>query len=174
LSDSAFVVRVPEAEGRVGDLRQRFDASAGLGVPAHVTVLFPFMPPEQINADVVRRAQAALAPLAPFALRLLRVGRFAATAWLAPEPAQPFIALTEALVGAFPGFLPFRGEHASVVPRLSVAHGSGEEAEIAAAELARRMHAHGPVESFCGSVALLDNASGPWRDRQVFALVALR
>jgi len=174
VSESAFIVRVPEAEGPVGDLRRRFDASARLGVPAHITVLFPFMPPEQITDAVLRRARAALAPLASFTFRLSRVGRFAATAWLAPEPAQPFIALTQALVGAFPGFLPFRGEHAGVVPHLTVANGSREEAEIAAAELARVMQAHGAIDGVCDSVALLDNASGAWRERQVFALGARR
>jgi hypothetical protein len=38
-------VNVPllEAEAVVGDLRARLDRSAGWGVPAHVTLLYPFL-----------------------------------------------------------------------------------------------------------------------------------
>lgn len=39
---TALIVLVPEAELAVSELRQRCDPSASLGVPAHVTVLFPF------------------------------------------------------------------------------------------------------------------------------------
>jgi hypothetical protein len=39
MAESAFIVRVPEAEACVSELRNRFDASVRLGVPAHITVL---------------------------------------------------------------------------------------------------------------------------------------
>ncbi|HEX9447459.1 MAG TPA: hypothetical protein VF920_05740 [Dongiaceae bacterium] len=35
---------VPEAEALVGALRARFDPSASQCVPAHVTLLYPFLP----------------------------------------------------------------------------------------------------------------------------------
>jgi hypothetical protein len=44
---SAVVVPVPEAEPRVGALRTALDPSAALGVPAHVTILYPFVAPAQ-------------------------------------------------------------------------------------------------------------------------------
>ena len=170
MPESAFIVRVPEAEACVGRLRERFDASARLGVPAHITVLAPFMSPELVTTTVIREAQAALSQVPSFAFSLATVARFAATAYLAPEPAQSFIALTEALVRAFPGFLPFRGEHASVVPHLTVANGSAVEAEVAAAELAALIQAHGPINSACNSVTLLENSSGRWKAMHVLAL----
>ena len=54
---SGLIVEVPEAEPAVARLRERLDASAPLGIPAHITVLFPFMPPGTIGP-------AALAGLA--------------------------------------------------------------------------------------------------------------
>lgn len=171
---SAFVVRVAEAESRVAALRQRFDASARLGVPAHVTLLHPFMPPRRITADVLQRARAALAAVPAFAYRLREVRRFPATAWLAPEPPAPFVALTEALVRAFPGFPPFGGAHPTIVPHLTVAHGNAEEASLAAAELAALMRARGPIECSCHQVCLLENADGRWRERQLFELPGRR
>jgi len=170
MAESAFIVHVPEAEGRVGALRQRFDASVKLGVPAHITVLVPFMSPERISAEVLAEAQAALNEVPAFSFTLASVARFAATAYLAPEPAQPFVALTEALVRCFPAYPPFAGEHDSIIPHLTVAHGSAAEAELAAAELADAMRAHGPITSRCASVELLENSSGVWRPMHVFAL----
>jgi hypothetical protein len=50
MAESAFIVRVPEAEPHVAHLRERFDPMALLGVPAHITLLYPFLSPEQIAA----------------------------------------------------------------------------------------------------------------------------
>jgi hypothetical protein len=49
-TQSAVLVPVPEAERAVSRHRARLDAAAALGVPAHVTVLFPFVPPSEIAA----------------------------------------------------------------------------------------------------------------------------
>ena len=168
--ETAFIVRVPEAEGHVASLRSRFDASIHLGVPAHITVLVPFMAPDQITQSVLVQIQAALSQVPSFAFSLCHVRRFPATAYLAPEPAEPFIALTEALVRTFPEFPPFRGEHESIVPHLTVANGNASEAEVAATELQAVVQSKGPVSSVCSSVSLLENSSGLWREVHVFAL----
>ena len=42
---SALLILVPAAEPAVGEHRARLDASARDGVPAHLTVLYPFLPP---------------------------------------------------------------------------------------------------------------------------------
>jgi 2'-5' RNA ligase len=168
--ESAFIVRVPEAERCVGALRERYDASVKLGVPAHITLLVPFMPPDRIDDQVLRRAQAALDVVPSFHFRLSKVARFPATAYLEPEPAEPFIALTRSLVRSFPDYPPFGGEHDSIVPHLTVAHGSAVEAEVAARELVAAVQSHGPIHGRCKTVTLLENSSGSWREMHVFAL----
>ena len=40
---SALIVRVPEAEALTGALRERLDASARVGVPAHIKLVYPFV-----------------------------------------------------------------------------------------------------------------------------------
>ena len=168
--ETAFIVNVPEAEAHVAALRSRFDASVHLGVPAHITVLVPFMAPDHITPGVLVQIDAALSQVPSFAFSLSQVRRFPATAYLAPEPAEPFIALTEALVRVFPEFPPFRGEHESIVPHLTVANGNASEVEVAAAELHAVVQSKGPISSFCSSVSLLENSSGLWREMHVFAL----
>ena len=170
VSETAFIVQVPEAEAHVASLRSRFDASVHLGVPAHITVLVPFMAPGRITPSVLDEVQATLSQVLSFAFSLRKVRRFPATAYLAPEPAEPFIAMTEALVRRYPEFPPFRGEHASIVPHLTVANGNAIEAEIAAAELQSVIQSSGPISSHCSCVTLLENSSGLWKEMHVFPL----
>ena len=63
--------------------------SARLGVAAHVTLLFPFMALEGIDATVLDRAASVFAAFAPFDFVFEGVGRFAATTGLAPDRARP-------------------------------------------------------------------------------------
>jgi len=170
MAESGFIVCVPEAEAMVGSLRERFDSSARLGVPAHVTVLFPFMSPENITASVVQRIASVLREAQRFEFLLAKVARFPATAYLEPEPAATFIALTESLAREFPQFPPFGGEFPTIIPHLTVAHGSATEAEVAEAELAASLALHGPITSVCSSIVLMENSSGTWRQMHVFPL----
>lgn len=167
---SAFVVEVPEAESLVGDLRQRFDASASLGVPAHITVLYPFMSPEQITGSVLAAAEEALKVVSSFAFTLTGVGRFAETTYLAPIPSEPFVTLTASLVARFPAFKPYGGEHAGVVPHLTVAHGDQYSADTATLELEKRIHTRSPIQARCDSVVLLENSSGRWKPMHTYRL----
>jgi 2'-5' RNA ligase len=167
---TALVARVPEAEPWVGTLREQFDGSASLGVPAHITVLAPFMPPEHVTAEVLRRIARVLGAAPSFSFELRKVGRFAATAYLAPEPATPFISLTRAMAAEFPEYPAYGGAHQDIVPHLTVADGDMGQADLAADRLAHVLHSDGPIYATCHSIALIENSSGRWKDLHVFAL----
>ena len=169
---SAFIVKVPGAESLVGELRERFDATSKLGVPAHITVLVPFMDPSDISADVLKQARRALEQTNAFSFVLSSVGRFPTTAYLAPEPAEPFIAMTHALTEAFPNYRPYAGEHQGVIPHLTVAHGSASDADKASDALRLRLEEGTALASDCNSVALIENSSGRWKELCVFQLPA--
>jgi hypothetical protein len=118
LRRTALIVAVPEAEIAVGRLRLAHDASAALGVPAHVTILFPFAPPEEVDAAALRELFAAH-PAFDFVLD--RVERFPEGAvWLHPEPSEPFVALINAVWSRWPEFPPYEGLHDEPIPHLTV------------------------------------------------------
>jgi len=167
---TGFVVVVPEAEPLVSGLRSCFSSAAAEGVPAHITVLYPFMPPAQVTPDVLARAATAVLGLAPFDFQLARMERFPGVLYLAPEPAAPFIELTEALVHAFPAYPPFGGVHERIVPHLTVAQGDEPTLHQADAELRAALRVHGPVSARCRELCLLQNAGGRWSEWQRLAL----
>ena len=170
MASTALIVKVPQAEAMVGDLRARFDAVSQLGVPAHITILFPFMAPDQVTQAVLQRVQAVLRAVPAFAYSLESAGRFEATAFLAPTPAEPFVALTAAVAGEFSDFPPYAGQHDGTIPHLTVAHGNVEDVRRAAAELQARLRSGPAVRAVCDTVSLFENSSGRWREMHVFKL----
>jgi 2'-5' RNA ligase superfamily len=84
--ESALLVAVPEAEPAVREHRARLDSSARDGVPAHLTVLYPFLPPAAIDGAVLASLRRLFAGFAPFAVTLDRVSWFGEqVVWLAPR-----------------------------------------------------------------------------------------
>jgi 2'-5' RNA ligase len=137
---------------------------------AHISLLVPFMPPEQITDAVLETAHAYFATVQPFDFTLSRIGRFPAVTYLAPEPAQPFIDLTLGLAQCFPDYAPYSGQFDRITPHLTVAKRTEEGVEIAERELAVIMQARGAIHGRCESVALLENSSGMWGEMRVFGL----
>jgi hypothetical protein len=115
---SALIVPVAEAEPWVAELRLAHDPAAARGVPAHITVLVPFVPPELLDEEAVAQT---LAPFDAFTFELVAVERFAdGVVWLRPEPSRPFVELTGAFWSRWPEHPPYEGAHAEVIPHLTV------------------------------------------------------
>jgi 2'-5' RNA ligase len=113
-----LIIAVPEAEPHVAGLRSLHDPSAALGVPAHITILFPFAPPGTVDEDALA---GLVASHAAFAFELASVEHFDDdVTYLAPAPASPFSALTRAVAARWPGYPPYEGVHAEVIPHLTV------------------------------------------------------
>ena len=167
---SALIVPVPEAELWVKDLRERYDPTAAVGVPAHITVLFPFISPDLITDSNLARAAATFQHFRPFEFRLEQVGRFPQSLYLVPEPDELFISLTEAIVREFPEYPPYGGKFTEIVPHLTVANRSAELSAIAETELSEIMKELGPIHAVCNVVELYENSSGHWRWARSFPL----
>jgi 2'-5' RNA ligase len=169
-TESAVVVNVPVAERVVGEHRERLDEAARWGVPAHVTVLYPFLPPDEIGPAVLAALGRVVATVPRFDAEWRRMAWFdERVLWVAPEPAAPFQALTAAIVGEFPGYPPFGGQYAEVIPHLTVGNGA-PLVELQAAE--RAVAAQLPFSMPVTHVQLLagTTAVGSWRTLAEFPL----
>ena len=158
---TALIVVVPEAEPAVGELRLAHDRSARLGVPAHVTILFPFAPPETVDEEALR---TLLASFPAFDFVLDRVENWdEGITWLHPEPSRPFEDQTAAVFERFPDYPPYEGEHDVVIPHLTVSD-SGPVDLNAALPIASRAH----------EVTLIEEAEsdGRWTVRLAFPLAS--
>lgn len=133
--ESALIVPVPAAEPVVGPWRENLDPACAWGVPAHITVLYPFVPPADIDQGVLDRLRLVLEAAPVFAFRLVAVEWFGdEVAWVRPEPKRNFLELTERVSEAWPDHPPYEGAHAEVIPHLTICQGADPDDMAAAAE----------------------------------------
>ncbi len=166
---TALIVRIPEAEPAVRSWRDRIDpaARAGAGVPAHVSVLYPFLPESLIDASAHAGIAAALRPHHAFDVRFERTGRFPGMLYLAPEPDAPLRRLTLALTERWPEVRPYGGRYPDPVPHLTVAQRAREaDLDAAEADLSGRL----PLTSRVRAVELVAYDGAAWHERARFAL----
>jgi 2'-5' RNA ligase len=107
---SAVLVQVPEAEPVVGEWRLQYTFDAPAGIPAHVTILFPFVEPERLG-EVEERLAELVAGTSVFDLTFTRTARWPEILYLEPDPAEPFVALTHAIEREWPDQPPYGGAH---------------------------------------------------------------
>lgn len=120
---TGLVVLVPAAEPVVGGWRVELDPSARYGMPAHVTVLFPWFRLRDLGAQVLSELASVAADLPAFDVTFDRVAHFPETLWLAPTPVEPFVELTEAVRRNWPEYPPFGGRFDVVIPHLTTGDG---------------------------------------------------
>lgn len=174
--ETALLLPVPAAEPAVSRHRARLDEAARNGVPAHITVLYPFLPPAGISEQLLTSLGRLFARFAAFEFTLDRVAWSGEeVVWLGPRDPAPFSALTSAVFTAFPCCPRYGGQHAEVVPHLTIGHVGGLQALGAAAESVRSSL---PIEAAGAEVVLMagprpgtpGTPPGQWRAVAAFPL----
>jgi len=168
---SGLVIFVPQAEALVQPYRERHDPVAALGMPAHVTVFYPFLPPDEIGSDAIGALETIAGESDAFSFQLTDVGRFPGVLFLKPEPEEPFEALFRAVGHAFPDLEIYDGEHASFVPHLTVAHADDtRRLDAIAMRFAREAEHQLPIDAFAGHLCLMESRGELWEIRRSFRL----
>jgi len=166
---SGLIVEIPEVEPLVGPFRLELDQNAQLGVPAHVTVLYPFVPPAGIDDATLDRLRLVFAAIPGFGFVLDHIDWFGEQVlWVGPADDRPFRALTRVAMAAFPDYLPYGGAFADPIPHLTVGEG-GAPAVMRDAESSIRPGL--PVRGTASSVSLLvQDETGHWSRHERFPL----
>ena len=137
MAETAIIVPVDPAEEIVGGWRREHTPSGSKGMQAHVTLLAPFTPPEQLTADRMREVRDVLEDFQPFDFELPRAAYLdlgsRRVLYLQPEPAQPFVDLISAVVSRFPAHPPYGDSCLRPLAHLTVAT-SADDALLAAIE----------------------------------------
>jgi|SRR5271154_2028944 len=167
---SGLIIEVPAAEPAVRHHRERLDANAPLGVPAHITVLFPFLPPETIGPATLGELGELFADVSRFRFCLGHTGWFGDDVlFLAPDDPGAFRALTERVFRAYPAFPPFEGQFDEVFPHLTIGHG---HPLVDLRNAADSVQARLPIEASATAVTLMTqrSAGGRWTTTATFPL----
>ena len=161
------MISVPEAEPYAGPLRDEFDPSSGIGVPAHITVLYPFVRADGLTDDILQAVATASEQTSTFEFELDRVDTFNLEVfYLAPTPAGPFESLTKLMWNRFPDHPPYGGEFESLTPHLTLG--------LASFGATKRSVTHGlagclPIRARATQVTLLVEEDDGWVSKAQFA-----
>ncbi|HEY2326556.1 MAG TPA: 2'-5' RNA ligase family protein [Gaiellaceae bacterium] len=169
---SAVIVPVPEASGAVDHWREQTgNDKPSIGVPPHITLLFPFVPAAQLTDEVIASLRDVVATVPAFELALRETARFPELLYLAPEPAAPFTQLTELIAARFPDYAPYEGAIAlaDLTPHLTVAYGDTELLADAEADVRPRL----PITAVVREAVLLEEVEPNWGRWEVRAQLPL-
>ena len=86
------------------------DPAAAEGIPAHVTVVYPFLPVQAISSDVIQSLSELFAGLPQFHAEFSEIRRFPGVLYFAPNEDAPFRRLTERVVERYPEAPPYGGQ----------------------------------------------------------------
>lgn len=166
MAATVIIVPVPEAEPIVDLVSDGTTTPDGAqGMPAHVTLIYPFIDDSQLVAGRVAEVRAVLEQFSAFEFVLSEVRRFdnlpnESYVWLSPTPGWPFVEMVERLAASFPEHPPFGGAFATVIPHLTIAASTDENlldrvAKQAAAAL--------PIRARAEKVCVMRRVGGRWR-----------
>lgn len=169
-TESALVALFPTIDPLVAPHRSRLDSGAIRGVPAHVTVLYPFVPPELLSAELVAELRQLLGEFPPFDTTFDRVDWFDdGLVYLRPTPDIPFRQMTAAVAARWPDWPPYGGIHGAPTPHLTIGDlGTRAEHGRAAEAIASAL----PLDAHSAAIHLYTGSQAPhsWRAHTVIEL----
>jgi 2'-5' RNA ligase superfamily len=172
---TALVILVPEVEALVKAFRDQYDPAAAEGMPAHVTVLYPFKNLEHIGADVVAALHSLFSRHPCFRFALGTLQRFPTVLSLAPHPATPFQALTRAVADRYPETPPYGGAFADGAPHLTIAHvNDAQRLDEVSDAFQRAAGGRLPIRGYAERVWLMAQHAGRWSPQRAFALARMQ
>lgn len=172
-AESALLLAVAAAEPAVAPHRKDHDLSARLGVPAHVTVAYPFKPWARVDAGELSVLAALCRSTPALEVTFSRTGWFGDDVlFLDPDDPTPIVRLIRRVERAFPDHPIYGGVHDDVHPHLTVGHGTGRSALRA---IEREVASHLPVSQLIDELQLwsgppLASAVPGWRFVRLFPL----
>jgi len=139
----------------------RYDEAARYGVPPHVTVLFPFLPLDDVDAGVIETLAGIARAQPRFVVEFGSCARFPTVLYLRPEPDTPFRRLTAAVTAQWPQAPPYCGQFDEVMPHLTVAQAVPERFDEIEADVVTRL----PLRTEVTELQLLAFDGQRWASR---------
>lgn len=164
---TALIIEVPEAEPLVREVRHQFDPVSNSGIPAHITLLYPFVPVELFDSAIEATLLAVLAATEPMSFSLSSLHEFSDAIFLMLEPDVELRKVMGQVWQAFPEYPPYGGggHITEPTPHLTVAQpGDPDRQRSLRPELEAMFEPHLPlaVRVDHASIFVRDD-SGLWR-----------
>ena len=149
--------------------RKPTTAVANLGVPPHITLLWPWKDAPVAQADL-NKLEATLTPFKPFQLTLSHIEIFENGAiYFALEDESIPRAIMQALFKTFPETPPYGGEFPDPRPHITIAKPPKDQSEAWQQEIARAIQL--PIHFWVKEIVVMEeNQQKLWHNRAILTL----
>jgi 2'-5' RNA ligase len=164
VGDTALVLLVPDAEPLVRGWRAAHDPSAAEGLPAHITVLYPFVPEGNLTEATYGTLGRICRERSAMTITFEKVGRFPSVLWLDPGSIECTRLLATVRL-RWPECPPYGRSNTEPIPHLTVTDGADEATTLEADAHGRRGL---PLETSIASLSLMVFDGAAWANRRQF------
>ena len=153
--ETAVVIVLDDARPQLEPVRAEFHAgSVAMGIPLHVTLLYPFAPPGEVD-------EGALADLfggfERYGLTLTGLATWPQVVYAVPEPRERLLAMMRALFEKYPAYPPYAGEIAEPEPHATLSELEADDSlDEVTAGIRARTESLFPLTCDVRDVALLE------------------
>jgi 2'-5' RNA ligase len=172
MDETAVVIVLDDARPQLEPVRAEFHArEVAIGIPLHVTLLYPFAPPDHVDEEAL---EEFFAGYDAFTLTLRGLATWPLVVYAIPEPRERLLAMMQALFEKYPEYPPYEGEIAEPEPHATLSElEPGESLEAIAAGIRAETESLFPLTCEIRDVALLEEYEPDrWRERRRFPLGA--
>ncbi|WP_338051295.1 2'-5' RNA ligase family protein [Pseudonocardia acidicola] len=153
---------VPAADPLLTAVAAQYPDTVREGLPAHLTVLYPFVPADELDASVIEACARIVDGLAPLPVRFARCRARPGLIYLAPEPPDQVQRLLEAVWARWPDIPPYGGKYADASAHVSIALGPQEADRDAIVRLVEPLL---PIKSRLAELQVAVLGEGGWAIR---------
>ena len=161
---SAIIVRA-RLPAPLERARRSSVSEAARGLPAHLTLLYPFVEPSRLDAAVRRTVAAVAERRAPIDYLLTGIARWPGVLYVAVDPVEPFVAIQSELAAAFPTYPIYdKTEPFDFVPHITIAEAPAVDlAEGLVAASADITRTRFPRPARAGALEVITDDGDGWR-----------
>jgi 2'-5' RNA ligase len=128
---TGLVIPVPAADALLAAVGARYPGTVREGVPAHVSLLYPFVTATELDEQVTNALSELLAKQAPMPVQFAECYRHDGFVALRPDPIDGLTELMSMTRRRWPDVVPYEGVYGDVEPHLTVAMRCSAETAVA-------------------------------------------
>ncbi len=128
---TGLVVPVPTADVLLASVGARYPGTVREGVPAHVSLLYPFVAAAELDEGITSALGELLAGQAPMRVQFAECYRRDGFVALLPDPIDGLKELVSTTRRRWPDVVPYEGVYGDVEPHLTVAMRCSAETAVA-------------------------------------------
>ena len=163
---TAISLVLDEAAPELAAARAELDPAGAARVPLHITVLYPFVPRDQLTPELFEALRAFFGARRPLSFVLDRLELFPGeVVYAAPNPSDELSALIRDVATRFPDTPPYGGGFDEPIPHATLARLDGDDGEAVVEATRTRVEPLLPIPCTLGAISLLEELTPDrWRE----------